>query len=500
MAENIRPDFLTEEEAALSPLGMNLEDHEYFSPNWPFADAMRNSELLKDNDTQDRADLTDLSTAGWPLSFDFVSGQEARCLMFRHGQAYPTGMYTGHWEGDGEVDFDFNASRVTTFSSGQQLFVAVPNNDGIRMIIATTATLNPIRNVQLMMPYHTKAQTFHRDFVRNVKPFSVIRFMEWSEVTSSPIADWADRTLPDYQTQTGTSGVAYEHMLQLSNDTNAEPWITIPHLTTAAYWVNLAQLVKDRLDPSLRVWIEYSNETWNGGVGFTQFDWCVTNGIDQGLSADPTEANDRYHSQQSVALFNAMTTVLGEDRVVRVMSGQNDVVGRLRERLEWQDAHTYTDALAVNYYLGEDMNSSSGAETAAGQPTDVIFGTLYSELATNGRVWDRLENHRVLSERYGVEMVSYECGQHLVNFASSTTLEEKFRKMNRQENMASLYREFFNVWRGMGGRLLCMFNDVSEYDQFGNFGARELGLDELSETPKGKVMLEFIKKNPRWWD
>src|SRR5262249_17527025 len=44
-------------------------------------------------------------------------------------------------------------------------------------------------------------------------------------------------------------------------------WINIPALATTDFVQNLAQLIKNKLDPSLKVYVEYSNETWNWGFG-----------------------------------------------------------------------------------------------------------------------------------------------------------------------------------------------------------------------------------------
>ena len=43
------------------------------------------------------------------------------------------------------------------------------------------------------------------------------------------------------------------------------------------YIVKFATLLKEQLDPSLAVYVEYSNEIWN--YGFSQFSWNLNQAI-----------------------------------------------------------------------------------------------------------------------------------------------------------------------------------------------------------------------------
>jgi hypothetical protein len=52
-------------------------------------------------------------------------------------------------------------------------------------------------------------------------------------------------------------------MVQLCNYLKINPWFCIPHLADDDYVRQFALLVKNSLDPALKVYIEYSNEVWN---------------------------------------------------------------------------------------------------------------------------------------------------------------------------------------------------------------------------------------------
>ena len=82
-------------------------------------------------------------------------------------------------------------------------------------------------------------------------------------------------------------------MIDLCNRTGLDLWLCIPHKTfddfranpTDNYWTSLAKLVKEQLNPSLNVYVEYSNETWNSaGYYSAQYNNCIQMAGQLGLS------------------------------------------------------------------------------------------------------------------------------------------------------------------------------------------------------------------------
>ena len=58
-------------------------------------------------------------------------------------------------------------------------------------------------------------------------------------------------------------GVSLEYQIALVNTLNVNAWFNIPHLADDDYIQNMALLIRDTLNPSLKAYIEYSNEIWN---------------------------------------------------------------------------------------------------------------------------------------------------------------------------------------------------------------------------------------------
>jgi hypothetical protein len=131
-----------------------------------------------------------------------------------------------------------------------------------------------------------------------ISKFSVIRFMDFLATNWSVQSNWTDRPLPSWPSfqryPTGTYGGwqgyggPWEHVILLSNETGKDAWINIPLHATDAYVLNVARMfaygsnginpytssqanpIYPPLNANLNIYVEYSNEVWNGG--FQQFD------------------------------------------------------------------------------------------------------------------------------------------------------------------------------------------------------------------------------------
>ena len=52
-------------------------------------------------------------------------------------------------------------------------------------------------------------------------------------------------------------------MIQLANQVHSNLWVNVPFHATDDYVRQLATLLKNTLDPSLSIYLEFSNEVWN---------------------------------------------------------------------------------------------------------------------------------------------------------------------------------------------------------------------------------------------
>lgn len=180
-----------------------------------------------------------------------------------------------------------------------------------------------------------------------------LRFMDWNVVNYSCVRNWAERipktanhynsgnTVPcftdryDDSSNTHTLtwsgqthfGVAVEWQIDLCNRVGADLWINIPATATLDFQRQLARLIKDQLDSSLHVYVEWANEVWNWGFTSTVYarDKADSLRLDTlnygGAFMMPWRA---YTVYASVRAFEQFESVFGRNspRLIKVLAGQ----------------------------------------------------------------------------------------------------------------------------------------------------------------------------------
>ena len=104
----------------------------------------------------------------------------------------------------------------------------------------------------------------------------------------------------------------------------------MPHLANDEYVRNLAQLIYRQLDPGLRVWVEYSNEVWNGI--FTQFHYARDVLAPQyGGNISPMYAYGR-RAAKVFSIFEDENS--DQETLVKVVAGQSANAWQLDQALQ----------------------------------------------------------------------------------------------------------------------------------------------------------------------
>jgi len=133
----------------------------------------------------------------------------------------------------------------------------------------------------------TTTNPWNPTLLSDLAPYAhVLRFMDWNRTNDQVAGSWATRAQPNVAP--GDRGVAYEWQIDLCNRAHVDYWINVPTLADDDHVTKLAQLIQQKLDPSLRIYIEYSNEVWNGG--FPQ----ATYADNQGVAANMPGMNQSY--------------------------------------------------------------------------------------------------------------------------------------------------------------------------------------------------------------
>jgi hypothetical protein len=485
-----------------SPLGMNLSGVAYWSTEWVFVDIFKSSERwlpqrVSSWEWNTGAPL-DLDADGWIRTL--ASGQAAGTILCGDiGGQYPAGRYVCLYDGDGDIEFYLDA-RVASRQTGRIELQVSPSNAGIHLKLVRTNPSNPVRNIRVVMPgfeaTHQSAP-FHPQFLQRWSPYRVLRFMDWGHTNNSTVREWQDRTRPAAQTQGGKKGAALEYMIDLANTLEADPWFCIPHLASDDYVRNFAALVRDRLKPNLRAHVEYSNEVWNGI--FDQYYHAEREGLRLGLAGDGFTAALRYFSQRSVEIFAICDSVLGRQRLVRVLAGQNGNPWVGKTVMDWRDAYRSADVYAVAPYFGNGLGDASRQWQVVNMSVQQIVNEcIVSVPRTLINALDNANNAR----QRGLRLAAYEGGQHLVGVGSALNnqaLADLFSRVNRHPDMGRLTQYLLDGWRYVGGTTFVYFNSMGENSRYGNWGTCEYESPNPLGWAKYYGQMVFYARNLRWW-
>jgi hypothetical protein len=303
---------------------------------------------------------------------------------------------------------------------------------------------------------------------------------------------WHQRAKITDATYAAGKGVPLEHMILLCNFQKASPWFTMPHMANDDYVIRFANYVKDYLDPSLDIYIEYSNEVWNSI--FEQHKYAVNMGRKMSLSENDFQAYARFYSQRSIEIFRIWEKVFeNRKRLKFILAGQIGNNWLTKEILEWKRAYKTADAYAVAPYFGGKYAFEGYVKKAK----EMSLSEFEKALSTDIReVTEKVRLHSEFLKSYGMPVYAYEAGQHLVGAYGSENdelLNRMFDKINRDKAMKRLYLLYLELWKENGGGILMIFSSIAKQSKWGRWGMAEDMYIGRDKSPKWDAVLEFIQ-------
>jgi hypothetical protein len=479
-------------------LGMNLSGIADWNTELPFVDVFRMS----------RPWISQRKGAGWgqgpKLDLDehgWVRRLEPDCwaetlMCTIEGSHYPSGEYIVLYEGEGEIDF-WNAARVVKREPGKIVINVDSSKGAIFLRLLRTNPQNYVRNIRVIMPgfkvTDRKTPCWHPTFLNRWRGIACFRFMDWMETNGSQIARWSDR--PKVEDATfSAKGVALEWMIDLCNRLKTDAWFCMPHMADDDFVYRFAKVVKEGLDPSLKVYVEYSNEVWNGF--FPQHRYAAEQGQKLGFGEKPWEAAWRYTAYRSVQIFRIWEEVFGgTKRLIRVLPSQAANPYVSEQILSFRDAYKHADALAIAPYIS--FNVSPKGDPPADEVAQWSVERLldYVERVALPRSIQWMREQKKVADKYGLLLIAYEGGQHLVGFGGAENnekLTQLFIEANAHPRMGEIYRKYLQAWVEVGGDLFCHFSSVGRWTKWGSWGLLQFYDDP--PTPKFKAVMEWAKE------
>ncbi len=515
-------------------LGTNLAGIADSSTQIPFLDAFKSArrwitqcqpgtdcEGVWDTEEYDQLDLDEY---GWvkslPAPADAPRYSQVSTLLFREMSRYPGGTYVVLYEGEGEIAYQFDAKKDEAQSKlGRDVIQVTPSDGGIYLSIRSTdpnKTGNYIRNIHVVPIEHESTfqkEIFNPLFLERIKKFGTIRFMDWMGTNNSQQQEWSNRPQVDDATY-AIKGVPIEIMVELANRLHAHPWFNIPHLATDEYMNNFAKLVKERLDPQSKVYVEFSNEVWNWM--FAQAQYALKQGKAR-WGEDKGDAYMQWYGMRTAQMSDIWKSVFGNqrDRVISIISTQTSWKGLEASALDcslWVaegnkpcyqhqiDAYAITGYFSGNLGIPQNQGIVEGWLKDGNQAADRAWTQIkQGGVIPNQSDADSLTDtaayfnfHQQIAKQKGLKLVVYEGGQHLVN-SNSDKLTDFFIKLNRDPKMHDLYSQLLESWKQAGGYVFMSFSDITPPTKWGSWGV----LEHVDQTgsPKYDALINFIDRN-----
>jgi len=457
-------------------------------------------------------------TNGWPTQVPFVPvGSDLPQTVHTLVTVVEGGTYTLTYEGKGTFTVRGSGGALNTIESdteGTKTFtfdVAMDEDQTgtIWLEILSTDNSDYLKNFKIMTPGYIEDESdpFHPEYTSRLSNFSVLRFMDWGRINASPVMTWDDRTEPDDYTQAGDNGVALEYMIMLANELGKNLWICIPHQADDNYVTQCAQLLKNTVNSDLKIYVEYSNETWNSNFSFPQTTWVQDKGAALGLDDDGWKAGQMYAGLRSAEIWTLFQNVFGTDmdtRIVKVLATQSVNSGISEMRLGvFSDSllnpgGIQPDALALAPYFGGDVAD----DIVDNQEVDSISVTEILSRAQDDiqlTLPGEIEAQKTFANEHNLELICYEGGQHLVGTLgneNNDVLTDKILTANRSSEMGTLYTEYLTLLQSKGVSHFNNFSYIGEYNKWGSWGTFEHLFQASDESSKFQILNTWIDEDP----
>jgi hypothetical protein len=483
-------------------IGMNLSPLTYWTRELPFKDVFKTAmpwvtQNAADRRVWDTGALASipLDRNGYPLRLPVNAPgtnapQGVATLMCREIDGrYPAGRYVCLYDGKGEIVFAGDAV-VAGGTPGRIELDVKPSKSGIFMKIVSSDRSDHVRNIRVLMPgcegtYREKP--FNPLFLERLKPFRIIRFMDWQRTNDSTVTSWETRTAPSFYTQAGGGGVAVEHMIELCNELGADPWFCLPHQADDGYLRSFALMARDRLHPGGKVYLEYSNEVWNRMFG--QYRW-----VEERDRREMSHA--RKYARFAGHAFEVWSRVFGaqKDRLVRVACGQQANPRVLEEALDALGKGG-ADAAACSAYFGLESDDYPALESLGGRAgAGDVMALVQEGLEKNGVTGIR--RHAEISAGHGLDFLFYEGGQSLVPspFGSSPPYLPALWEAQKTPEMHQAYGKALAEAGNTHARVFMAYSFVTRADaRSGSWGHLEYLAQPLAEAPKYRALLDGMR-------
>jgi regulation of enolase protein 1 (concanavalin A-like superfamily) len=501
---------------AAVPLGAGLDAVRDYSFSQIFTDVARQARAPQ---TPDFGPSVATDASGWPAAdFGqiFISGfvNQAHLYNGTYKLSFTGKATLGTWMTPGGQVQNQSYNAATNTTTADIIVNAAESQDGWYFGMSFTGTQRDpgsaigsgITNLKLIRPGYdpNNYPTFQPAYLQHLSQLSTLRLMDFTQTNNNTVAEWSDRITPDYARQSTTKGAAWEYAIQLANQLDKDLWINIPSRASDDYVAHLAALLRDNLEPDRVVYVEYSNEVWNGSFSaYTDNMSAAAAEVASGnsvLNADG-ETNTVYWGWRRTAKrLKEISDIFGSafgpgsinGRVRAVLAGQFGQPDTIKQGLEFIDRtygapSRYFYGVAQAPYFGFANLDDSRNDLSVDEIINAMSGSIDGDTA-------RYYRFNSYATRYGLANMVYEGGPD--TFGPNNIAAKQAASLDPR--MSDLVVKYLNGWYSQGGGLFEWFQGgpTNWNTQFGTWGLSN-ALDNLN-SPKilGTVLEVTAPRTP----
>lgn len=520
------------------PIGMNLAGISDWEPGFPFKNLFfgarpwltRNLSGRGPHDTKAETAFQ-YDDDGYPLQVPVASpgAAEPQTVFTYIPNVRKPGKYVLLYDGEGEID-GLAATKVISRKPGRLMLQMSHDRKLYEAVVIKRSKLgNHVRNIRLVAAEHEASNLaddpFLPEFLDFCRPFHCLRFMDWAATNNSTEEHWKNRKRPSFYTMVAVAGdpeaiwgpaptpfqlkfsggVAIELMIQLCNMLKIDAWFCIPHRATDDYIAQFARLVREKLDPSLKVYLEYSNEIWNWS--FHQAGWMLRSQLAGTLVEakggkawkDREKTQGEGHPERIGALFRRAFAIWerewagdAQKRLVRVCAVQAAWFDASRRTIQWCLDHGGVDAVSPAAYVGPDKAVYQKWETLGVALTaETVIDDMEAVLALM-RANSSFSRTVAFGKKHGLAYVAYEAGQHIQPKGQAVLpYSPALAAAQTHPRMYDLYVELLRLNRDIDCSLFAHFSSIGRQGtRWGSWGAKAHYDVPDADSPKMRALLD----------
>lgn len=338
-----------------------------------------------------------------------------------------------------------------------------------------------IRNIDCREANASRTDTLTPQFIAALSKFKIIRVMKWQPATEGNWAvSWGSRNKPGDGDYGANDGVPVEVLVEAANRAGSDLWVTIPWNADNDYITRFATYVRDNLAAGRHVYVEVSNEVWNGGypVAAQAAKEAIAENLPSASGSGQAGNLERYaeKTEQVMAIWSGVFA--GQTgRLVRVASFQHGGTYFSDLLLKYLDLSQSVDALATSPYFGYEVTDA--------MTLDQIMAALPADVST---IVGYGIQQKAIAQKYGLRYITYEAGQSIV-LPNNVSLEQQ---VQRDPRMYEAYQQFLSSWQTQIGDSLTLFALEGPSTKWGAWGLSDYIGQPLALAPKLRAVYEFL--------